>query len=440
MTILRTEMRDTALTSRSPMSLVPPPASAKPVAKALAAGLAAFLTAALLAPWQQNVRGSGSVMAYVPDQRQQQIEATVDGRVARWFVNEGDKVKKGQPVVQLADNDAAILDRLGNERTAIELRYAAQTGRLESIESRISSLRDSRRAEVVSAQAKIQIANEEVLSKEQGLQAATAELETNRINFERQQSLKLEGLASTRDLELAELAFRQSEAKVQSAQAELRAAKNKFSQEKATLNIVQASTQASVAEAEASLRSAQTDMAATQGTLARLDVEIARQKQQTVLAPVNGTILRMLVRQGGEQIKQGAVLAVMVPEVDDRAVAMFVDGNDAALIRRGYKVRLQFEGWPAVQFAGWPSVAVGTFGGKVAFVDAADDGQGNFRVVVVPDPADEPWPNPSYLRQGVRAKGWFLLRQVSLGFEIWRQLNGFPPATTTPAAASERKS
>ena len=99
-----------------------------------------------------------------------------------------------------------------------------------------------------------------------------------------------------------------------------------------------------------------------------------------------------------------------------------------ALVEAGRHVRLQFEGWPAVQFVGWPSVAVGTFGGTVAFVDAQGDSQGRFRMVVVPDESSEPWPEARYLRQGVRANGWVLLDQVRMGYEIWRQLNGFPPS------------
>ena len=109
-------------------------------------------------------------------------------------------------------------------------------------------------------------------------------------------------------------------------------------------------------------------------------------------------------------------------------VEMKVSGNDLPLIREGDRVRLQFEGWPAVQFVGWPSVAVGTFGGVVNRVFPTDDGMGYFRIVVTPDPNDEPWPDERYLRQGVRANGWVLLRQVPLGYEIWRQLNGFPPS------------
>jgi hypothetical protein len=110
------------------------------------------------------------------------------------------------------------------------------------------------------------------------------------------------------------------------------------------------------------------------------------------------------------------------------AVELWVAGRDGPLISSGRKVRLQFEGWPAVQFVGWPSVAVGTFGGVVEFVDALADESGRYRVVVSPDPDDLPWPDNRWLRQGVRANGWVLLERVRLGFELWRQINGFPPA------------
>jgi biotin carboxyl carrier protein len=248
-----------------------------------------------------------------------------------------------------------------------------------------------------------------------------------------------DGLASQRELELAELATRQSRAKVASAKAKLHASRNKLFQSRAALRQVMASTDAEIENAQAGLRSAETDVASTNATLARLDMGISRQRAQTIKAPIDGTILRIVGRLGGEQVKQGEVLAVLVPKTEDRAVELYVDGNDAALIKPGSPVRLQFEGWPAVQFSGWPSVAVGTFGGRVAFVDATDDGGGDFRIVVVPDPEDDPWPAASYLRQGVLANGWVLLNRVSLGFEVWRQFNGFPPTTSPPPMASSKK-
>jgi hypothetical protein len=159
---------------------------------------------------------------------------------------------------------------------------------------------------------------------------------------------------------------------------------------------------------------------------------------QSVKAPRAGTILRVVAKQGGEILKAGSTLAVIVPDTHDRAVELWVGGNDVPLVTPGRRVRLQFEGWPAVQFAGWPQVAIGTFGGTVAFVDAADDGTGRFRVVVVPD-GNEPWPATRFLRQGTRANGWVLLDRVRLGFEVWRQLNGFPPQLPTKEMFEEKK-
>lgn len=138
-------------------------------------------------------------------------------------------------------------------------------------------------------------------------------------------------------------------------------------------------------------------------------------------------------------VKEGDALAILVPDVSARAVELWVDGNDAPPITSGREVRIQFEGWPAVQFVGWPSVAIETFGGEVAFVDSTDNGEGKFRIVVT-QLAGEEWPDSCYLRQGVRANGWVLLNQVSLGYELWRLFNGFPPAVSAPHDASKSSS
>jgi hypothetical protein len=79
-----------------------------------------------------------------------------------------------------------------------------------------------------------------------------------------------------------------------------------------------------------------------------------------------------------------------------------------------------------VQFAGWPSVAVGTFGGVIGVIDPGAGEDGTVRVIVFPENGEE-WPDVTYLRQGVRVIGWVLLDTVKLGWELWRQFNGFPP-------------
>jgi hypothetical protein len=146
-------------------------------------------------------------------------------------------------------------------------------------------------------------------------------------------------------------------------------------------------------------------------------------------------VLRVIARQSGELLKAGAPIAVIVPTSRKDVVELWVDGNDMPMVMPGHTVRLQFEGWPALQFSGWPSIAVGTFGGRVLLVDSTDNGKGRFRVLVEPDAADDPWPSRRFLRQGVRANGWVMLNVVPIGFELWRQFNGFPPVIATDEPA-----
>jgi multidrug efflux pump subunit AcrA (membrane-fusion protein) len=163
------------------------------------------------------------------------------------------------------------------------------------------------------------------------------------------------------------------------------------------------------------------------GELARIEVRLSRQLTQSVTAPIDGYISQIIAGQGGQLVKGGAPLAVLIPDTESRAVELLIDGNDMPLVSVGRQVRLQFEGWPVLQFSGWPSVAVGTFGGRVGIIDAADNGQGQFRIVVFPvDPRD--WPDSRFLRQGVRVRGWILLDTVRVGYELWRIFNGFPPS------------
>jgi biotin carboxyl carrier protein len=297
----------------------------------IACGLIFFL----LLPWTQNISGDGRVIAYSPDERRQEISAPVDGLVDKWLVQEGDKVKKGDIIVNLSDNDPNIIQRLKLEREATQRR----------------------------------------------LDVARMAVATALLNVERQEGLLKKGLSAPLGLEQARLNY------------------NRYLVEEANAVV----------------------------DLARVDVTLSRQQAQVVTAPIEGTILKVIAGQGGQLVKQGQILAVLVPDTDSRAVELWVSGNDMPLISEGRLSRLQFEGWPAVQFSGWPSVAVGTFGGQVGFIDAADDGEGSFRILIFPI-KDEPWPDPRFLRQGVRVKGWILLDEVTVGFELWRIFNGFPPS------------
>jgi membrane fusion protein, adhesin transport system len=393
-------------------------------------------------PWQQNVAGTGRVIAYNPEERPQNVEAPIDGRIVRWHVVEGSEVVKGDPLVDLSDNDPAILDRLTDERTSVVRTIEATERRIRAIEDRVAGLGRTQTTGVRAADLRVRMASERVAAAEQALTAARAAKLTAEVNRERQSALAARGLASTRAVELAELEEAQRVAEVDRALAALNAAQH----EQASLDQESLRTDADadtrIDEAWAAHASAVSDLAKARGELARIDVRLARQQTQRVTAPVDGTVWRVVARQSGEMLKSGAPLVVLVPKTSRTVVELFLNGNDVPMVRAGRPVRLQFEGWPALQFSGWPSVAVGTFGGRILLVDAADDGYGRFRVLVEPDAADDPWPSEQYLRQGVRANGWVLLDIVSLGYELWRQFNGFPPvvALEDPGKAGAKPS
>lgn len=426
-----------ALPSGTAMDLVRSSGTRGTVARLLIVALVLVALALYLTPWQQTSTASGRVLAYVPEERQQNLEAPIEGRVLRWYVNEGSVVKQSDPIVELSDNDPDILQRLRVERDAIDARLSAALSRARSLESRLVALEASRDSAVTAADSRVRMAEQRVLSAEQALTLAEAGLTTARLNAERQAALAASGLTSTRQLELADLERTRAETELERARVALSAARNERSALASDRQKVDTDASAALDEARASQAAAEAEVGSASAELARIEVRLARQSAQLVLAPRAGTVFRIVANgHTGEIVKAGDVLATLVPDTTDRAVELLISGNDMPLVRPGAGVRLQFEGWPAVQFSGWPAVAVGTFGGEVSLVDAADAGAGKFRVLVTPRAGDA-WPDPIYLRQGVRVLGWIQLGQVRLGYELWRQFNGFPPSLSAEPKSGE---
>ena len=400
-----------------PMPLQPPPMPVLAMAgnarrSRLLARLLALLSVLLalslvVVPWQQSVRGSGRVIAFNPLDRRANIEAPVEGRVRRLNVVENQSVRQGDVIAEIQDNDPNLLLNLRLQHDAAVARKAAAAQRIIDLDLQIES------QELAKPQA--------VDAAQQRVNAEQFVVETNEINARRMEQLLSTGDISRRDWELTKLAL-------DSARANLAAAK-------AVLERTARDYDATISSTKASRGLAEADLAAATRDIAAVDIQISKSEQQVVLAPRDGIVLNVAATEGA-YLKPGSPICVLIPQTEERFVEAWIDGMDMPLIAPrgseagsgvGSRVRLQFEGWPAVQFVGWPSVAVGTFGGEVISIDAVDDGAGRFRIVIRPDPADAPWPDTQYLRQGVRVKAWVLLRTVPLWQEVWRQLNGFPP-------------
>ncbi|MFO0812214.1 MAG: biotin/lipoyl-binding protein [Gemmatales bacterium] len=449
----------------------------------------------LFVPWTQTVHGTGSAIAFNQVERAQFLVSPIEGRVKKWYVVEGQQVRAGQRIVEMVDNDPNLERRLLEEEQAILDRLRAAENRVQEIDSRIRNIASSRDLQLSVGEGFVRIELNQLENAQlQEIEAKTVS-DVAVINYQRVKRLfeNNDGsLESKRNLELAERDMRVAEQRLRQAGRIIEIRKQSLQNAKDNLDRVRKDMEAMINSENAIKQSAMGEVATIRRDQAQIAVRIARQRAQYVDAPCDGTIWQIMANaeNGGILVRPGERLALLVPEIkrdtkgrkivmekafhEHTAMALWlnpalgmnqfsdvlglasqlivkqqrfplttadlpgivavlqIDGNDLPLVREGDLVRLQFEGWPAVQFVGWPSVAVGTFGGKVFRIDPNADAKGKFRIFVEPNPEEQPWPNEDYLRQGVRAQGWVLLNRVSAGYELWRQINGFPPFREMP--------
>jgi multidrug resistance efflux pump len=415
-------------------------------ARRLAAVLLVLLTGCILlmafAPWQQTVTGAGFVMAYAPRERQQTLEATIEGRIVRWNdeLMENTHVRKGDFIAEIRDLDADYATRLNAQLENTTLMFEAAGKIVTATQGQLDAYREVQLQVVRAQDAYVQAATEKTLAAEQKLSLAQAAIPQLEAALERYRGLQEIGNVSLEKLQEAERKLNESNAKVREEMANVSAARSELQgKQNDRLAYIQ-KAEADVRYYEGALDKARAEVAKVEKERLELQSKIARQDTQLVTAPFDGYLVEISPNIGTQLVKKGDPICRIVPDTKDRAVQIWLDGNDAPLVSPGSHVRLQFEGWPAIQFAGWPSVAVGTFGGSVVSVDMIDDGKGKFRCQILPDDSDaHNWPEDRYLRQGVRANGWVLLKQVPLWYEVWRQLNGFPPAVDPPKESSGKK-
>ena len=394
----------------------------------------------LFLPWLQNISGNGLVTAFHPSDRRQTVDAPIAGVISKWHVQEGSRVKLGDVLLEMTDVDPKFSDRLDEQLAANTNKLNAKEQELGSYQLQLQSYQTARDAKVSAATFKRDMARQKVLAATEAIHAAEANLQATQFQLTRMERLLADGLVSKRDQEVAERDNSVGMRNVNSAKAQLDSAKAEERSAIADIVQIRADAQSAIDSASAQSNKIRGEIADSQNSIVNAEVNLARQQAQRIVSPRAGTIFRLPVNSQSQIISRGQPLLVVVPDNNERAVELYVDGRDAPLIIKDSEVRLEFEGWPAVQVSGWPNVAIGTFAGKVAFVDATDDGKGSFRVMVLPDEREQKWPADRFLRQGTSVRGWILLENVSIGYEIWRLLNGFPPRLPqTPESAMVAK-
>ena len=405
-------------------------------------------------PWQQTVVCRGTIVAYSPVERMQVLTARVSGQVERWHVVEGSRVKMNDPLVDIEDNDPALADRLEAQRRFLTGRLEAARQELAELQAAAEAQEAARAAAVKAAEANRDAAAKAIDVAKQAKANATFSRDFELNRYEMFDDLftnpRFGGLESK--LSRDEARMRADRAVTDTEQADAQVSRAQAVLLTAEANIVQADAAglSAIAVAHSNARQAEQDLFAVERDIQEIDNRIERFKARRVVAPCDGVVYRVAanVSRGGQYVREGDELCTIVPDTNDRVAELFLDGVDAPIVlayrdRAGEMphVRLQFEGWPAVQFSGWPETAIGPFGGRIRQVDAASGMAGQCRILVEPDavmPGDA-WPDSECLRQGNQVIGWVFLNRVTLGFEIWRRLNGFPPVLAPTPKSKQGK-
>lgn len=398
-------------------------------------GIFLLFLIALFLPWQQNIQATGDVTALRPQDRPQTIESAIAGRIIMWGVAEGQFVHKGDTILQLAEVkdkffDPELLVRMEEQVQAKKSGLVAYNSKTVALNNQIAALTQGLQLSLEKAKNKLQQNRYKLISDSTDFEAEKINYKVATDQLTRQEELYKKGLVPLTALETRRLKFQEMSAKIISAKNKVLATRNEVLNSMIELNSLRAEYGDKISKSQSDLSSAFSSVAEGQGDLSKLSNEYVnmkiRNEQYFIIAPQDGYIVRAMKTGIGETIKEGEAVVMIMPNNPRLAVALYVKAMDVPLLSIGRKVRLQFDGWPALQFSGWPSVSVGTFGGRVEVIDAVNSKEDKYRILVTPDPEDEMW--PMQLRQGSGVLGWTMLDDVPIWFEIWRQLNGFPPS------------
>lgn len=412
----------------------------------MAAAIIGFIV--LFLPWTQNITGNGFVTTLKPGQRPQTLQSQIPGRIEQWYVNEGDYVEKGDTILRISEVkseyfDDSLLVRTRQQIDAKSFSVGAYESKIEALNNRILALKTERRLKLEMARNKLLQAKLKVKSDSIDFEAEKTNLKIAETQFNRDATLQKEGLAAVKDVEGKRLKLQKTQAKIVVQENKLLASKNNILNAQFEITRVRAEYQDKISKAESDQFSARSGQLDTEAQVSKLENTNSnyefRNNLLYILAPQNGFINRALIGGIGETFKEGEALVGIMPAQIDLAVETFVRPIDLPLIHVGEKVRVQFDGWPAIVFSGWPNVSYGTYGAKVVAIERFITlDKGKYRILLAPDEDDHEW--PSEIRAGSGAKTIALLEDVPIWFELWRQLNSFPPNYYQPEGNSKESS
>lgn len=399
-------------------------------------GFLLILFIIMFLPWTQNIQVNGNVTSLRPQDRAQTINATIPGRIEQWFVKEGDYVYKGDTILFMSEIkseyfDPNLLERTQEQLKAKEFSYQSYQEKVEALDAQIAALAQVNKLKIEQLNNKVE---QGVLKVQADSVAFAVEQQNYSIaedQFKRQENLYKQGLKSLTELESRKLKFQDAQNKLIEKRNKLLTTRNELLNAKIELNSVENEYRDKISKARSDKMSAMSSVFSTSADVSKLKNQYSNYEQRAgfyyIIAPQEGYITKVMKAGIGETVKEGEAVLTFIPGDLQLAVQLYVDPIDLPLVSKGNEVRLQFDGWPVLVFNGWPNLYFGTFDGKVVAIDNITSTNGKYRILIAPDAKKNQHSWPKQLRMGSAARGIALLNEVPVWYELWRQLNSFPP-------------
>ncbi|GGW82716.1 HlyD family secretion protein [Salegentibacter mishustinae] len=409
-------------------------------------GLFVLFLIILFLPWTQNIRSTGNVTTLSPEHRPQTIQSPIPGRIEQWYISEGDFVNKGDTILRISEVSSDYFDPQLISRTSGQIDAKNQSAltydeKINALRQQLEAQENERELKLSQAINKIEQARLKVRSDSIKLEAAQTQVEIAKSQFERLQTLQEEGLYSQTDLEARRLKLQEAQAKLIAQRNDLLSSRNQVINAEIEINRIRAEYADKISKTKQEIFTSQGNQFTTQAEVDKLEIELSNYEQRSelyyIVAPQDGYVNKALRAGLGETFSQGEQLVGIMPSNYQMAVETYVRPLDLPLIHVGEKVQIQFDGWPAIIFSGWPNLSYGTYGAKVVAVENYISPNGKYRVLLAPDPDDNPWPEQIGIGSGAQTIA--LLENVPIWYELWRNLNGFPPNYYSPNNGTQEK-
>lgn len=385
-------------------------------------------------PWTQNIKTQGNVNTLFQEQRPQKLNSPIPGRIIKWYVKNGDVVKKGDTILQISEIKDDYLDPLLVERTQEQVQAKKgvreyYNAKISTTENQIAAITASKDLKMNQIKIKIAQLQNKLKAEQAELTAVNNELKIAQDQLNRQNKMYEEGLVSLTQLQQRNVSYQNALAKKTSAENKLAQTQQEIAAQNIEQNAVIQEYTEKLSKTEGDRFQSMGQVAGSTGDIAKLENQVATYKVRKglyyILATQDGQITQLTKAGIGEIVKDAETIGIIVPKKIDYIAEIYVKPVDLPLIRENQKVMLTFDGFPAIVFSGWPNSSYGTFSGKIIAIENSISENGLFKAIVAEDKTQKRW--PPNMKIGTGASGIAILNDVPIWYEIWRNINGFPP-------------